>query len=434
MAALGLNPNPSSEPTSQELQGSTASSLVPNQCGVCLRVLSCPRALRLHQATHLGERPFPCKLCGRSFSTKGSLRAHLATHRARPANARGQNSCPLCQRKFTNAVVLQHHIRMHLGGQLPPEGNGDLQSEEDSGQMDGVSLPKTLQSLPLNMSMSSSASLLESGASLRNATSGDADQIMESDQDPYDNTPETSPTLTLEKQDPSRENSPPDNSIASDENHYGTVHHSKSQVVNGSAEEDEDTPLSLCTRTNSQDTLFDKKWHNGPSHHTVISGPKPSLSSEALNLSPALTPPSSPGLSTESKSDQSSEQTTLHVNGIDHVLEPNDGDSHPSTENASLHSKIPDRAVEQKLKAEDAQESKMEESAEEDQRKDKEKTEMTSSETPVALPQPQRSEKPYSCTECGKEYASRSGLKVQRLMCTLKRWIMLDDILSIKYL
>lgn len=405
MAALGLNLNPSGELASQELQGSTASSLVPNQCGVCLRVLSCPRALRLHQATHLGERPFPCKLCGRSFSTKGSLRAHLATHRARPANARGQNSCPLCQRKFTNAVVLQHHIRMHLGGQLPPEGNGDLQSEEDPGQMDGVSLPKNLQSLPLNMSMSSSASLMESGASLRGATSGNADQLMESDQDPYDNTPETSPTVTLKKEGPSGENSPPDNS---DENHYGTVHQSKSQVANGSAEEDEDTPLSLCTRTNSQDTLFDQKWHNGASHQTVISGPKPSLNSEALNLSPALTPPSSPGLSTESKSDQSSEQTTLHVNGIDHVLEPNDGDSHPATENASLH--IPDRAVEQKGKAEDAKES-----AEEDQKKDREKTEVTSSETPVAPPQPQRSEKPYSCTECGKEYASRSGLKVHVL-------------------
>ncbi|XP_016330264.1 sal-like protein 1 isoform X2 [Sinocyclocheilus anshuiensis] len=404
MAALGLNPSPSSEPASQELQGSTASSLVPNQCGVCLRVLSCPRALRLHQATHLGERPFPCKLCGRSFSTKGSLRAHLATHRARPANARGQNSCPLCQRKFTNAVVLQHHIRMHLGGQLPPEGNGDLQSEEDPGQMDRVSLPKNPQSLPLNMSMSASASLLESETSLRDATSGDADQLMESDQDPYDNTPETSPTVTLEKEDPSGENSPADNSIPADENHYGTVHHSKSQVVSGSAEEDEDTPLSLCTRTNSQDTLLDKKWHNGASHQTVISGPNPSLSSEALNLSPALTPPSSPGLSTESKSDQSSNQTTLHVNGIDRVLESNDGDSHPATENAYLH--IPDRAVEQKVKAEDAQES-----AEEDQRKDRENTEVTSPETPVAPPQPQRSEKPYSCTECGKEYASRSGLK-----------------------
>ncbi|KAM7401252.1 hypothetical protein PAMA_005439 [Pampus argenteus] len=106
-----------------------AGNLTTNQCGVCLRVLSCPRALRLHQATHLGERPFPCKICGRSFSTKGSLRSHLATHHARPPNARVQNSCPLCQRKFTNALVLQHHIRMHLGGQLPPDGTEDSAHE-----------------------------------------------------------------------------------------------------------------------------------------------------------------------------------------------------------------------------------------------------------------------------------------------------------------
>ncbi|XP_067219840.1 sal-like protein 2 isoform X2 [Chanodichthys erythropterus] len=110
----------------------SAGTLAPNQCSVCLRVLSCPRALRLHQATHLGERPFPCKLCGRSFSTKGSLRAHLATHRARPPNIRAQNSCPLCQRKFTNALVLQHHIRMHLGGQLPPEDMPDTSTECDT--------------------------------------------------------------------------------------------------------------------------------------------------------------------------------------------------------------------------------------------------------------------------------------------------------------
>ncbi|XP_010887657.1 sal-like protein 2 [Esox lucius] len=125
VAALGMSANGGSTLAGATLPGlgiMSTSSLVPNQCGVCLRVLSCPRALRLHQATHLGERPFPCKLCGRSFSTKGSLRSHLATHRARPPNSRAQNSCPLCQRKFTNALVLQHHIRMHLGGQLPPEG------------------------------------------------------------------------------------------------------------------------------------------------------------------------------------------------------------------------------------------------------------------------------------------------------------------------
>ncbi|XP_054452603.1 sal-like protein 2 isoform X2 [Anoplopoma fimbria] len=125
---------------------SPAGNLTNNQCGVCLRVLSCPRALRLHQATHLGERPFPCKICGRSFSTKGSLRSHLATHHARPPNARVQNSCPLCQRKFTNALVLQHHIRMHLGGQLPADGTEDSAHE----------MPAESNAKPLSQSQSQS--------------------------------------------------------------------------------------------------------------------------------------------------------------------------------------------------------------------------------------------------------------------------------------
>ncbi|XP_077598205.1 uncharacterized protein LOC144213556 [Stigmatopora nigra] len=131
LASLGLAPN-----SGQGAPGSDPSGAVPaaNQCGVCLRVLSCARALRLHQATHLGERPFPCKLCGRSFSTKGSLRAHLATHRARPANSRALNSCPLCPRKFTNALVLQHHIRLHLGGQIPPDE--DAVQAQDRGVAD----------------------------------------------------------------------------------------------------------------------------------------------------------------------------------------------------------------------------------------------------------------------------------------------------------
>ncbi|KAM3823031.1 sal-like protein 2 [Vipera latastei] len=110
--------------------GSTASSSPlassgPNQCVICLRVLSCPRALQLHYGQHGGERPFKCKVCGRAFSTRGNLRAHFVGHKTSPS-ARAQNSCPICQKKFTNAVSLQQHVRMHLGGQIP---NGALLPE-----------------------------------------------------------------------------------------------------------------------------------------------------------------------------------------------------------------------------------------------------------------------------------------------------------------
>ncbi|XP_004648143.1 sal-like protein 2 isoform X1 [Octodon degus] len=119
-------------PTTSAPAPSSSASSGPNQCVICLRVLSCPRALRLHYGQHGGERPFKCKVCGRAFSTRGNLRAHFVGHKTSPA-ARAQNSCPICQKKFTNAVTLQQHVRMHLGGQIPngaatvPEGGGAAQ-------------------------------------------------------------------------------------------------------------------------------------------------------------------------------------------------------------------------------------------------------------------------------------------------------------------
>ncbi|MGH0145309.1 UNVERIFIED_CONTAM: hypothetical protein FKN15_049093 [Acipenser sinensis] len=100
----------------------------PNQCVICHRVLSCQSALKMHYRIHTGERPFKCKVCGRAFTTKGNLKTHFGVHRAKPP-LRVQHSCPICQKKFTNAVVLQQHIRMHMGGQIPntplPEGFQD---------------------------------------------------------------------------------------------------------------------------------------------------------------------------------------------------------------------------------------------------------------------------------------------------------------------
>ncbi|KAM4033718.1 sal-like protein 4 [Anomaloglossus baeobatrachus] len=90
----------------------------PNECLICRRILSCPSSLKMHYRTHTGERPFKCKICGRAFSTKSNLKTHYGVHRANTPS-KVQHSCPICQKKFTNAVVLQQHIRMHMGGQIP---------------------------------------------------------------------------------------------------------------------------------------------------------------------------------------------------------------------------------------------------------------------------------------------------------------------------
>uniref|UniRef100_A0AAR2IUI8 Phospholipid-transporting ATPase n=1 Tax=Pygocentrus nattereri TaxID=42514 RepID=A0AAR2IUI8_PYGNA len=81
----------------------------PNECVICHRVLSCQSSLKMHYRTHTGERPYKCKICGRAFSTKGNLKAHYGVHRANTP-LKMQHSCPICQKKFTNAVVLPREL------------------------------------------------------------------------------------------------------------------------------------------------------------------------------------------------------------------------------------------------------------------------------------------------------------------------------------
>ena len=119
----------------------------PNQCVICHRVLSCKSSLQLHYRTHTGERPYRCKICGRSFTTKGNLKTHYAVHRSK-GPIRILHDCPICEKRFSNPLVLQQHLRLHAaeGMTIPPkidserpvhdlstgEKERDLQTMEDN--------------------------------------------------------------------------------------------------------------------------------------------------------------------------------------------------------------------------------------------------------------------------------------------------------------
>uniref|UniRef100_A0A3P9LYT0 Si:ch211-212k18.5 n=1 Tax=Oryzias latipes TaxID=8090 RepID=A0A3P9LYT0_ORYLA len=410
LAALGLSPNVSTAMTSQGVSGfgtttTTATPSLPaaqaaNQCGVCLRVLSCPRALRLHQATHLGERPFPCKLCGRSFSTKGSLRAHLATHRARPPNARALNSCPLCPRKFTNALVLQHHIRLHLGGQIPPDE--EMPSEDamerdsatfENGENESKSSPsKSQQILPLALTTGSkSADALYLGSTYKQPTTNDVDLVKI--EESLDSS--VSPPLTCSVPMAGAENLL---RLGEKDSADGGPEHSKEEAPltsshsaahNGDAEVD-DAPLSLCvSKPDVENRRAVKEDEAGvaneptttPKGNSSPANPVAEISSVAkLRIVP----------------DPEETPDPLEA-GAEDAAKDKDAPSRESTA-------VSDPEVEKdtpKKEVCDVREKPSE---------DDEPAAVTVP-TPPPPPLPSRPDKPYSCSHCGKAYASRSGLK-----------------------
>ncbi|XP_026183610.1 sal-like protein 4 [Mastacembelus armatus] len=430
LAALGLSPsaNAAGLVTSQGVSGSgtttttTTPSLpttqVANQCGVCLRVLSCPRALRLHQATHLGERPFPCKLCGRSFSTKGSLRAHLATHRARPPNARALNSCPLCPRKFTNALVLQHHIRLHLGGQIPPDE--DIPPEDgaesailDEGENDSVSSPsKAQQLLPLALTTGSKSqtNALNPGSISKKSTAADAISVKIEESE--GSTQSLSPPLTRNAPSAGAEDplcvgdnalvdcSPMNGSMYPEEEVHidlgntspfktpsGSSH---SAALNGDADAD-DTPLSLCISKPQveYDTL-----HRGVNNDDATSCHS-NLKSQALNPLPAVTPPTSPKTIPEAEG--------ACGNILQEPEERDDAQRKEKSETNTPSQPLPELDPEPEKDTEIKEGYVVPEKSSEDPE--------PCEPAPPPQNQPPRPDKPYSCSQCGKAYASRSGLK-----------------------
>lgn len=420
LAALGLSPNTGGAAlvTSQGISTSTTTTpslptaQAANQCGICLRVLSCPRALRLHQATHLGERPFPCKLCGRSFSTKGSLRAHLATHRARPANSRPLNSCPLCPRKFTNALVLQHHIRLHLGGQIPPDEDIPAEDSAESqgvmfsdGEIDTGSTSNEQQLLPLALTKSSKATIepLNTGSILKK-TAADVTTFKTEESEGSTSSPSpplfrnltpvgTGEPLLLE------DNTQTEGSLCADlgsSRLFKAPSASANVAVTNCDVEADDAPLSLCV---SKPGIEADTPIVGPNNDKASSAEKntsePESNSKPL---PGVTPPTSP------------KPTLKTEEGYESTPEE-------AQEREATKGKDKGEAVAQKG-SNDEPDEKLETDIVTVEGNIQEVLEMPSVDSEPSLPapalqtQPSRSDKPYSCSQCGKAYASRSGLKV----------------------
>lgn len=103
-----------------QLTSVTTDNRVSNQmrCVICQSVFSCQSELKTHFQQLTEEYPYQCELCSRAFVCRRNQKTHRAAHRAAvPRHV--QHSCPICQRKFTNSVVLQRHVHMHVDGHSP---------------------------------------------------------------------------------------------------------------------------------------------------------------------------------------------------------------------------------------------------------------------------------------------------------------------------
>uniref|UniRef100_A0A8C3YMM8 GDNF-inducible zinc finger protein 1 n=1 Tax=Catagonus wagneri TaxID=51154 RepID=A0A8C3YMM8_9CETA len=81
-----------------------------HQCQQCGKGLSSKTALRLHERTHTGHRPYGCPECQAAFSQPSALKTHLRIHTGEKPFV-----CDECGARFTQNHMLIYHKRCHTG-------------------------------------------------------------------------------------------------------------------------------------------------------------------------------------------------------------------------------------------------------------------------------------------------------------------------------